>query len=215
MIPASASASAKTVSAVAADFPPFTVPAGSPTNLTASLAATIYDKVNVDDDLTIDGTYCTGLTNSSSVIIGKNATEPVTVVVTNGAKWVLPENQTITFTGKGGTIVVSQTEAPSYIYGSKVNVPGVGDDIYPTAFGTMGYYSYAEVDANAEAPGGVMDITRLLTNGTVSFRRVRNVNPNVAARILFQGGVHWVQNKGGTRFTVSNNAEFGFGAQPG
>lgn len=191
-------------SATAADF---TVPAGSPTTLTASQAATIYDNVNVNDDLTIDGAYCTGLTNISSVIIGANATEPVTVVVTNGAKWVLPENKTITFTGKGGTIVVSQTETPSYIYGSKVNVPGIGDNIYPTAFGTMGFHSYVEVSANAEAPGGVMDIARLLPNGTVSFRRVRNVNPNVAARILFQGGVHWVQNKGGTRFTVSNNAK--------
>ena len=191
-------------SAPAADF---TVPAGSPTTLTASQAATIYDKVNVDDDLTIDGTYCTGLTNSSSVIIGANATEPVTVVVTNGAKWVVCEGQKITFTKKGGTIVVSQTEAPSYIYGSKVNVPGVGDNIYPAAFGTMGFYSYAEVNANAEASGGVMDIARLLTNGTVSFRNVKNVNPDVAARMLFQGGVYWVQNKAGTRFTVSNNAK--------
>ena len=84
-------------SALAEDF---TVPAGSPTTLTASQAATIYDKVNVDDDLTIDGTYCTGLTNSSSVIIGANATEPVTVVVTNGAKWVLSENNTSTFIKK-------------------------------------------------------------------------------------------------------------------
>ena len=52
-------------SALAEDF---TVPAGSPTTLTASQAATIYDNVNVNDDLTIDGTYCAGLTNSSSVI---------------------------------------------------------------------------------------------------------------------------------------------------
>ncbi|MBE6396997.1 MAG: hypothetical protein E7046_08325, partial [Lentisphaerae bacterium] len=191
-------------SALAEDF---TVPAGSPTTLTASQAATIYDNVNVNDDLTIDGTYCTGLTNSSSVIIGAKAAKPVTVTVKNGAKWVLPENNTITFTGKGGTLEVSQTEAPSYIYGSKANVPGVGDNIYPTAFGTMGYYSYVEVSANAEAPGGVMDIARLLPNGTVSFRRVKNVNPNVAARILFQGGAHWVQNKGGTRFNVLNNAK--------
>ena len=185
----------------------FTVPAGSPTTLTASQAATIYDNVNVNDDLTIDGTYCTGLTNRSSVIIGANATEPVTVVVANGAKWVLPDSETITFTGKGGTIEVSSTEAPSYIFGAKVNVPGVGNNIYPTAFGTMGFQSYVEVNDNAEASGGAMDIARLLPNGTVSFRRVRNVNPNVAARILFQGGVHWVQNKGGTRFTVSNNAK--------
>jgi hypothetical protein len=52
-----------------------------------------------------------------------------------------------------------------------------------------------------------MDIARLLLNGTVSFRRVKNVNPNVAARILFEGGAHWVQNKGGTRFNVLNNAK--------
>ena len=191
-------------SALAEDF---TVPAGSPTTLTASQAATIYDNVNVNDDLTIDGTYCTGLTNSSSVIIGANATEPVTVVVTNGAKWVLPDNKTITFSGKGGTIVVSSTEAPSYTYGLKVNVPGVGNNIYTTAFGTMGFHSYVEVAANAEASGGVMDIARLLSNGTVSFRRVKNLNPDVAARILFQGGAHWVLNKVGTRFNVVNNAK--------
>ena len=123
-------------SALAEDF---TVPAGSPTTLTASQAATIYDNVNVNDDLTIDGAQCAGLTNTASVTIGAGAATPVTVTVKNGAKWVLPDNKTITFSGKGGTIVVSSTEAPSYTYGLKVNVPGVGN-VYPTAFGTWRYH---------------------------------------------------------------------------
>lgn len=191
-------------SALAEDF---TVLAGSPTTLTASQAATIYDSVNVNDDLTIDGAQCAGLTNTVAVTIGAAAAKPVTVTVKNGAKWVLPDSKTIIFSGKGGTIVVSSTEAPSYIYGSKVNVLGIGDNIYTTAFGTMGFHSYVDVAANAEASGGVMDIARLLPNGTVSFRRVKNLNPDVAARILFHGGVHWVQNKGGTRFNVLNDAK--------
>ena len=195
---------ATSVSALAAEF---TIPAGVPTTLTAGDAAEIYTLVNVNDDLTIDGTYCTGLTNTSTVTIGASATEPVTVTVTNGAKWTISENQKFIFTKKGGTIVVSQPTAPSFTWGEKITVPGVATDIYAFSFGTLGFHSYAEIDAHAEASGGVMDIARLLTNGTVSFRNMKNVNPNVAARVLFEGGVYWVQNKAGTRFTVSNNAK--------
>ena len=192
-------------SAVAADF---TVPAGSPTTLTAEQAATIYDKVYVNDDLTIDGAYCTGLTNLSSITLGTSATKPVTVVITNGAKWIADRGQKVTFAGKGGTIVVSQPQAPAYGWGSTYDVPGIGN-VYTNAFGTMGYYNDVEIGANAEAPGGVMDIARLLSNGTVSFRNVKNLNPNVDARILFQGGTHWVlaDSIKKERFTVANNAK--------
>ena len=196
---------AASVSAVATDF---TVLAGSPTNLTAELAATIYEKVNVNDDLTIDGTYCTGLTNLSAITIGANATEPVTVVVTNGAKWITKAAQKTTFTGKGGTIIVSQPQKQAYSWGSQYAVPGIGT-VYTNGFGTVGFYNDVEIDANAEAANGVMDIVRLLPNGTVSFRNVKNVNPNVAARILFEGGMYWVQNDSSKklRFTVANNAK--------
>ena len=196
---------AVSTSAVATEF---TVSAGSPTTLTAEQAATIYDSVYVNDDFTIDGARCTGLTNISSITIGASATEPVTVVITNGAKWITDRGTKITFTGKGGTIVVSQTSAPVYDWGQTYNVPGIGN-AYTNAFGTMGYESEVEIDANAEASGGVMDIARLLTNGTVSFRNVKNLNPNVDARILFQGGTHWLLNDSikKERFTVKNNAK--------
>ena len=92
----------------------FTVSAGSSVTLSAAQAAECWDKVYVNDDLTIDGTICDGLTNLSSITIGASATHPVAVVITNGAKWIVKMNQTMTFTGKGGTIVAS---APRMMYG--------------------------------------------------------------------------------------------------
>ena len=198
---------AAAVSAMATDF---TVTAGSPTNITADVAAIAYGNVYVNDDLTIDGTYCAGLANISSTIIGASATKPVTVVVTNGARWITKAAQKMTFTGKGGTIIVSQPQASTAYnsWGAQITIPDIGT-VYDNAFGTVGLYNDVEIDAGAEAAGGIMDLARLLPNGTASFRNVKNVNPDVAARILFQGGAHWVQNDGSKRqrFTVENNAK--------
>lgn len=71
-----------------------TVSAGSPKVMTAAESATYYNSVAVNDDLTIDGANGACLTNSSSIAIGASATHPVTIVVTNGAKWVVKTRQT-------------------------------------------------------------------------------------------------------------------------
>ena len=187
----------------------FTVSAGFPVTLSAEQATEIYDKVYVNDDFTIDGTICAGLTNQSSIAIGASATHPVTVVITNGAKWVTKGGQAITFTGKGGTIVAS---APRMMHGFAWGVQAplsYGGSAYTNGLGIVGHYAEVLVDANAESSSGVMDIARLLPNGTAAFRNVKNSNPNVDARILFEGGLQWVQNDSTkkNRYTVENNAK--------
>ena len=182
----------------------FTV--STPTTMSEEQSAIYYETVYVNADLTIDGND-RGLTNSSSIVIGGSASAPVTVVITNGAKWVVREGRTMTFSGKGGTIIASSPTAWDFRASGNLNLP-IGDNIPVASIATVGYYTDVVLDANAEAPGGVMDILRLLTNGTVSFRRVRNRNPNVAARILFDGGTHWVFNVGMSypRFVVEDNS---------
>ncbi|MBQ6136712.1 MAG: hypothetical protein IJI73_05020 [Kiritimatiellae bacterium] len=190
----------------------FTV--SEPTVLSAEQSAAIYDNVYVNADLTIDGAD-RGLTNKQSITIGGSAAAPVTVAITNGASWYVATRQTLTFSGKGGTIVVSEPTAhPNSRWnwgngGTRVNVLGDGALVYLGGLGTFGQYTDVKIDSNAEAEGGVMDIARLLPNGIVSFRCVENSNPNVAARILFEGGTHWVMNDdSGTknRFKAGDNS---------
>lgn len=196
----------------------FTVSAGSPVTLSAVQAAEWYGNVYVNDDFTIDGTICVALTNREDITIGANATHPVTVVVTNGARWIVQSGRKIKFAGKGGTLVVS---APTMLHGygwegGQFPFPGLGtksngDPItaYTNALGVVGHFTDVEVDANAESANGMMDIARLLPNGTASFRNVKNSNPNVDARVLFEGGFQWIQNDSNKhiRFTVENNAK--------
>ena len=190
----------------------FTV--SEPTVLSAEQSAAIYDKVYVYADLTIDGAD-RGLTNKQSIVIGGSAAAPVTVTITNGASWYVATRQTLTFSGKGGTIVVSEpTEPPSSRWnwgnnGTRVDILGDGNKIYVNGPGTFGQYTDVKIDSNAEAEGGVMDIARLLPNGIVSFRCVENSNPNVAARILFEGGTHWLLNDDSAtknRFKTGDNS---------
>ena len=184
-----------------------TVAAGSPKVLSAAESSVYYNSVAVNDDLTIDGANGAGLTNSSSIAIGASATHPVTVVVTNGAKWVVAKNQTMTFSGKGGTLIASSSVAPDFSLNDAVPT-GVGT-ARPNAFGTVGYNTYVKIGADAVAEGGVMDIARILPNGTVSFSNVENSNPDVAARILFEGGTHWLLSDDSKklRFSVANDAK--------
>ena len=177
-----------------------------PTTLSAAESAIVYENVTVNADLTIDGTD-RGLTNTSSIVIGESASEPVTVVVTNGAKWVVAKNQTMTFSGKGGTLIASSTVAPAFSLNDAVPT-GVGT-ARPNSFGTVGYNTTVKIGSNAVAEGGVMDIARILPNGTVSFRSVENSNPDVAARILFEGGTHWLLSDDSKklRFSVANGAK--------
>lgn len=189
----------------------FTV--SEPKTLSAAESAIVYDNVTVNADLTIDGAD-RGLTNKQSIVIGGSAA-PVTVTITNGASWYVATRKTLTFSGKGGTIVVSEpTEHPNTRWnwgnnGNRVNVLGDGALVYLGGLGTFGQYTDVKIDSNAEAEGGVMDIARLLPNGIVSFRCVENSNPNVAARILFEGGIHWVLNDDSAtknRFKAGDNS---------
>ena len=188
----------------------FTV--SEPTVLNAEQSAAIYDKVYVYADLTIDGTD-RGLTNKQSITIGGSAANPVTVTITNGASWYVATRQTLTFSGKGGTIVVSAPTVPAHNWnwgngGTRVDVLGDGVKVYLGGLGTFGQYNDVKIDSGAEAASGVMDIARLLTNGTVSFARVENSNPDVAARILFEGGTYWVLNDDNyrNRFKTGDNS---------
>ena len=182
----------------------FTV--STPTTMSEEQSAIYYETVYVNADLTIDGND-RGLTNSSSIVIGGSASAPVTVVITNGAKWVVRQARTMTFVGKGGTIIASSPTEWDFRASGNLNLP-IGDNIPVASIATVGYYTDVVLDANAEASGGVMDILRLLPNGTVSFRQVKNRNQNVAARILFDGGTHWVYNQGASypRFVVEDNS---------
>lgn len=177
-----------------------------PTTLSAAESAIVYENVTVNADLTIDGTN-RGLTNTSSIVIGASASEPVTVVVTNGAKWVVAKNQTMTFSGKGGTLIASSTTAPDFSAGT--SVPTAVGDARPNSFGTVGYNTDVKIGSNVVAEGGVLDIARILTNGTVSFRNIENSNPDVDARILFEGGTHWLLSDSNKklRFSVANDAK--------
>ncbi len=182
----------------------FTV--STPTAMSADQSAIYYDNVYVNADLTIDGTD-RGLTNGSSIVIGGGASAPVTVVVTNGAKWVVKERKAITMSGKGGTFIVSSPTAPVFSGGSAESM--VIGNVNPNHLGTVGYYTDVVIDGTVSAAGGVLDIARLLTNGTVSFRQVKNTNPDVAARLLFEGGVHWLSNDDSTtknRFRTENGS---------
>ena len=182
----------------------FTV--STPTTMTAEQSAIYYDNVYVNADLTIDGAD-RGLTNGTAAVIGANAAAPVTIVVTNGAKWVVNERKTVTMSGKGGTFVVSAPTEPVFSGGSAQSM--VIGNVNPNHLGTVGYYTDVVIDGTVKATGGVLDIARLLTNGTVSFRQVKNTNPGVAARLLFEGGVHWLANESSTiknRFRTENGS---------
>ena len=103
--------------ACAASAADFTVAAGSPRTMPAAESSIAYGAVTVDDDLTLNGSAI-GLTNLSSIVIGENATHPVTIVVTNGAKWIVKPDQTMKFTGKGGTLVVSAPSLQTFGWGT-------------------------------------------------------------------------------------------------
>ena len=187
----------------------FTVGAGSPKVMSAAESAIYYRTVSVNDDLTLDGMNC-GLTNSSTITIGEYATVPVTIAITNGAKWVVYASNSLRFKGRGGTFVLSSPTEPSYTSWATANLP-IGNNIYVAGLATAGYYSQVEVMGDVVADNGVMDIARLLDKGTASFRWIHNRSGDVAARVLFEGGLIWVHNDTSTesdryRFKVSNNA---------
>ncbi len=185
----------------------FTVPAGDPKVMTPADSAECYDQVTVNDNLTLNGADC-GLTNSADMTIGETANHPVAVVVTNGAMWV-SQNRIMYFRGNGGTITVSAPEGslPDFnSWGATVSLPW--GNPYKNTLATVGYNTHVQIENNLVDyyGNGIMDLARLLPNGTVSFRQIFNRSISIAVRVLFEGGLIWVQNNANTRFHVENGS---------
>ena len=73
--------------------------------------------------------------------------------------------------------------------------------------GTFGFGTDVIVESDVTADSGVLDIFKLLPNGSASLSYVTNQNASVAARILFEGGEMWSLAEGGTKFQVADGAK--------
>ena len=168
-----------------------------------------YKFFNIYDDLLLDGAVCAGSTNWHTANIGTYASHPVTVTVTNGARMVTARRRNILFSGKGGTIVVSEPTARDLEWKNPVGNKITTDfgDTYTNMIGTVGYGSNFTLCSDVTSDTGTNDILRLLANGTASYQFVSNQNASVAARILFEGGEMWSLNEWSTKFQVSDGAK--------
>lgn len=152
---------------------------------------------------------CAGSTNWHTANIGTYASHPVTVTVTNGARMVTARRRNILFSGKGGTIVVSEPTARDLDWKNPVGnkITTAFGDTYTNMIGTVGYGSNFTLCSDVTSDTGTNDILRLLANGTASYQFVSNQNASVAARILFEGGEMWSLNEWSTKFQVSDGAK--------
>ncbi len=176
---------------------------------TAEDSARYYKFLHLYDDLLLDGTVCAGSTNWHTANIGTYASHPVTVTVTNGARMVTARRRNILFSGKGGTIVVSEPTARDLDWKNPIGekITTVIGDTYTNMIGTVGYGSNFTLCSDVTSDTGTNDILRLLANGTASYQFVSNQNASVAARILFEGGEMWSLNEWSTKFQVSDGAK--------
>ena len=176
---------------------------------TAEDSARYYKFLHLYDDLLLDGTVCAGSTNWHTANIGTYAWHPVTVTVTNGARMVTARRRNILFSGKGGTIVVSEPTARDLDWKNPIGekITTVIDDTYTNMIGTVGYGSNFTLCSDVTSDTGTNDILRLLANGTASYQFVSNQNASVAARILFEGGEMWSLNEWSMKFQVSDGAK--------
>ena len=176
---------------------------------TAEDSARYYKFLYLYDDLLLDGTVCAGSTNWHTANIGTYASHPVTVTVTNGARMVTARRRNILFSGKGGTIVVSEPTARDLDWKNPIgnNITTAFGDTYTNMIGTVGYGSNFTLCSDVTSDTGTNDILRLLANGTASYQFVSNQNASVAARILFEGGEMWSLNEWSTKFQVSDGAK--------
>ena len=78
---------------------------------------------------------------------------------------------------------------------------------YPNMLGTFGFGTGIIVESDVTVDSGVLDIFRLLPNGSASLSYITNQNASVAARILFEGGEMWSLAEGSTRFQVADGAK--------
>ena len=163
------------------------------------------------NNLLIDGTQCGGLTNTGYTVLGGNDSGPAIVTITNDVKWVRPRGNAIRFKKHGGTIVVSETAPRNISWNSPVwGIPEISTAVgsaCPNMLGTFGFGTGIIVESDVTADSGVLDIFRLLPNGSASLSYVTNDNASVAARILFEGGEMWSLSEGSTRFQVADGAK--------
>lgn len=176
---------------------------------TAEDSARYYKFLYLYNDLLLDGAVCAGSTNWHTANIGTYASHPVTVTVMNGARMVTARRRNILFSGKGGTIVVSEPTARDLDWKNPIGnkITTAFGDTYPNMIGTVGYGSNFTLCSDVTSDTGTNDILRLLANGTASYQFVSNQNASVAARILFEGGEMWSLNEWSTKFQVSDGAK--------
>jgi hypothetical protein len=170
-----------------------------------------YANFLVYNNLLIDGTQCGGLTNTAYTVLGGNDSGPAIVTITNDVKWLRPRGNAIRFKKHGGTIVVSETAPRNISWNSPVwGIPEISTAVgsaCPNMLGTFGFGTGIIVESDVTADSGVLDIFRLLPNGSASLSYVTNDNASVAARILFEGGEMWSLSEGSTRFQVADGAK--------
>ena len=177
---------------------------------TAEDSARYYKFLNLYNDLLLDGEACAGCTNWHTVTVGGTwSSRPVTVTITNGARMVTARRRKILFSGKGGTIVVSEPTARDLDWKNPVGekITTVIHDTYPNMIGTVGYGSKFTLCSDVTSDTGTNDILRLLANGTASYHFISNQNASVAARILFEGGEMWSLSEWSDKFHVSDGAK--------
>ena len=171
-----------------------------------------YANFIVYNNLLIDGTQCGGLTNTGYTVLGGNDSGPAIVTITNDVKWLRPRGNAIRFKNNGGTIVVSETTPRNInwsdpVFKDQVQIYTAVGNAYTNMFGTFGFGTGVIVESDVTADSGVLDIFRLLPNGSASLSYVTNDNASVAARILFEGGEMWSLAEGSTRFQVADGAK--------
>ena len=170
-----------------------------------------YANVVAYNNLLIDGTQCGGLTNTGYTVLVGNDSGPAIVTITNDVKWLRPRHSAIRFKKHGGMIVVSETTPRSVnwsdpVYSAAEISTAVGN-ARPNMLGTFGFGTDVIVESDVTADNGVLDIFKLLPNGSASLSYVTNQNASVAARILFEGGEMWSLAEGGTKFQVADGAK--------
>ena len=167
---------------------PLVIEPGSPKVMTESDCAVSYSEVTVLDDLTLDGANGNIMLQSvgNIQIGGQNsdktlsANSPVMVVVTNGATWKNASSKTLTVTRYGGTLEVSSSSEPTYDISAEAS-----------KIGNLGPYLYLK-NSQYIYNAGKCEL-RLLPNGVTSFRAFKNEASNVVMRLLFEGGVNFIQ----------------------
>ena len=185
-------------SGVASAADPLVIEPGSPKVMTEADCAVSYTTVTVLDNLTLDGANGNiQLQNNGNIVIGGNdAQSQVAVVITNGATWKAASSKTLTFTSRGGTLVVSSSIAPTYDMSTEMS-----------KIGNLGPYLRLK-NSQYILNAGKCEL-RLLPNGVTSFRSFENeAAKDVAMHLMFEGGANFIQaldNSSAALFQVVEN----------